>query len=159
VVDEVPERRLEMADNDTLAREMYEAWNKRDWQAVLDAATPDGTITVVGTGETFEGSEGVQRYNTMWADAFPDGQITVDHIYGDADHVIVEFTGRGTHTATLVTSMGSIPATGRSVTLQLCDVLEFSDGKVKNQRTYFDTGSLMAQLGVTAGQTAESRTQ
>jgi hypothetical protein len=45
------------------------------------------------------------------------------------------------------------------VTLQLCDVLEFSDGKVKNQRTYFDTGSLMAQLGVTAGQTAASRTQ
>lgn len=145
-----------MADNDTLARELYEAWNKRDWQAVMDAVAPDGTITVVGTGETFEGPEGVQRYNTMWADGFPDGRITVDHVYSAGDCVVVEFTGRGTHSGTLTTSMGSIPATGRSVTLQLCDVLEFSDGKVKDQRTYFDTGSMMAQLGITAGQPAAS---
>jgi hypothetical protein len=37
------------------------------------------------------------------------------------------------------------------VTLQLCDVYEFTaDGKIKAQRTYFDSASLLAQLGVTA---------
>jgi steroid delta-isomerase-like uncharacterized protein len=145
-----------MADNETLAREQYEAFNNRDWQAITDATAPDGKITVVGTGETFEGPEGFQRYNTTWVDGFPDGRVTIDHIYSAGDCVIVEFTGRGTHTGTLNTPMGAIPATGRSVTLQLCDVLEFSDDKVKEQRTYFDTGSLMAQLGLTAGQTATS---
>ena len=29
--------------------------------------------------------------------------------------------------------MGDIPATGRSMTLQLCDVMEFKDGKVQSQ--------------------------
>ena len=53
-------------------------------------------------------------------------------------------------TETLSTGMGDIPATGRSVTLQLCDVMEFKDGKVYRQRTYFDTGSMMAQLGLAA---------
>lgn len=145
-----------MADNETLAHALYEAWNNRDWQTTMDAVAPGGTITVMGTGDTFEGADGVQRYNTMWADAFPDGRITIDHIYSAGDCVVVEFTGRGTHTATLETSMGSIPATGRSVTLHLCDVLEFSDGKVSEQRNYFDTGSLLAQLGLMSGQTATS---
>lgn len=145
-----------MADNETLARELYEAWNNRDWQVSMDAAAPDATITLMGTGETFEGPEGSQKYNTMWADAFPDGRLTIDHIYSSGDCVVIEFTGRGTHTGTMQTSMGSIPATGRSVTLHLCDVLEFSDGKVKSQRSYLDTGSLMAQLGLMAGQTTTS---
>jgi steroid delta-isomerase-like uncharacterized protein len=145
-----------MTDNEDLARSVYEAWNNRDWQVSKDAMAPDGTIMVMGTGETFEGSEGVQRYNTMWADAFPDGRVTIDHIYSAGDAVVVEFTGRGTHTGTLETSMGSIPATGRSMTLHLCDVLEFSNGKVRQQRSYLDTGSMMAQLGLTAGQTATS---
>ena len=71
--------------------------------------------------------------------------------------MVVEFTGRGTHTGTLVTSMGEIPATGRSLTLQLCDVMEFKNGKVQSQKTYFDTGSMMAQLGLTADQMASQQ--
>lgn len=145
-----------MADNEKTARDLYEAWNNRDWQTSMDAMAPGGTIMMMGTGETLEGAEGAQRYNTMWADAFPDGQITVDHVYSAGDCVVVEFTGRGTHTGTMETSMGSIPATGKSVTLHLCDVLEFRDGKVREQRSYVDTGSLMAQLGLMSGQTATS---
>ncbi len=75
------------------------------------------------------------------------------------DTVVVEFTGRGTHTGPLVTSMGEIPATGRSLTLKLCDVLEFRDGMVTMQRTYFDTGSMMVQLGLMSGQPATSQQQ
>jgi predicted ester cyclase len=90
----------------------------------------------------------------MWADGFPDGKVTVDRVIESGDHVVVEYTGRGTHTGTLATSMGDIPATGRSMTLQLCDVMEFSNGKVRSQRSYFDTGSMMAQLGLMADQTA-----
>ena len=145
-----------MADNEKLARELYDAWNNREWQTIIDAMAPDGKIMVMGSGETFEGTDGAQRYNMVWADAFPDGRITIDHIHSSGDSVMVEYTGRGTHTGTLETSMGSIPATGRSLTLHLCDVMEFSDGKVKEQRSYFDTGSMMAQLGLMTGQTAES---
>ena len=88
----------------------------------------------------------------MWANGFPDGAITIDNVMSAGDSVIVEFTGRGTHTGTLDTSMGSIPATGRSLTLKLCDVTEFENGKIKRQRTYFDSGSMMAQLGLAAEQ-------
>lgn len=145
-----------MADNATLARSLYDAFNNRDFDVLAESIAPEGTITMVGSGRTFTGPAGTRDYNTMWADAFPDGMVTVDRIIAQDDYVVVEFTGRGTHTGTLATPAGDIPATGRSVTLQLVDVLEFDAGKVKTQRSYFDTGSLMAQLGISAGQPASA---
>jgi steroid delta-isomerase-like uncharacterized protein len=143
-----------MTDNITLVRDAYEAWNQRDFDRQVEAMTPDVTITMMGTGEVMQGTEGGRRYSTTWADAFPDGRITVDTVAGDGDTVVVEFTGRGTHTGTLVTSMGSIPATGRSVTLHFCDVLKMRDGKIASQHSYLDTGSLMAQLGLATQESA-----
>ena len=148
-----------MADNLTLARRLYDGWNERKFDEVADALASDGRILVMGTGDTFEGRDGVLQYNTAWSDGFPDGQITIDNIVNAGDVVVVEFTGRGTHTGTLVTSMGEVPATGRSVTLKLCDVLEFRDGKITMQRTYFDSGSLMAQLGVAAAESTTTKTK
>jgi len=146
-----------MTDNATLARSLYEAWNERNFDEMAEATAPDGTITIIGSGDTFEGPEGARKFGTMWADGFPDGMVTVDRVIASGDHVVVEYTGRGTHTGTLSTGMGDLPATGRSMTIQLCDVLEFKDGKVLSQRTYFDTGSMMAQLGLGAGQAASTQ--
>jgi steroid delta-isomerase-like uncharacterized protein len=143
-----------MADNVSLARSLYEAFNERDFDKLAERTKPDSTITIVGSGDTFDGPEGARKYNMMWAEAFPDGKITIDNIVAAGDHVVVEFTGRGTHTGTLAGPGGSIPATGRSVTLKLCDVLEISGDKLSSQRTYFDGASLLSQLGLTAEQAA-----
>jgi predicted ester cyclase len=143
-----------MADKATLARSLYEAWNKRDFDYLAGCITPDGTITDVGSGQTFRGPDGVREYNTAWADAFPDGRITVDRVIAAGDLVVVEYTGRGTHAGMLHSPAGSLAATGRSVALHLCDVIEFEGDSVRAQRSYFDSGSLMAQLGLGAGQSA-----
>lgn len=145
-----------MADNLTLARDVYEGWNERRFDDIANAVAPDGKIVVAGTGDEFVGPDGARQYNQQWYDGFPDGLITIDKLIASGDTVVVEYTGRGTNTGPLVTSMGEIPATGRSVTLKLCDVLEFRDGKITAQRTYFDTGSMMAQLGLTSEQPATS---
>jgi steroid delta-isomerase-like uncharacterized protein len=142
-----------MADNKTLIRNLQDAWNRRDFDAHADAMAPDGTITIMGTGETFRGPDGARKFSNMWATGFPDGEVTVSTVVGEGDRVVVEYTGRGTHTGTLETSMGAIPATGKSVTLMLCDVTDLKDGKITAQRTYFDTGSMMAQLGLLSERT------
>jgi steroid delta-isomerase-like uncharacterized protein len=143
-----------MASNADIARGVYEAWNARNFDEIAEVTAPDATLTIVGSGDTFEGIAGSRAYNDMWADGFPDGKVTVDRVIESGDYVVVEYTGRGTHTGTLATSMGEIPATGRSLTLQLCDVTEFKNGKIQSQKTYFDTGSMMAQLGLAAEQIA-----
>ena len=99
-----------MADNATLVRSLYDGWNARDFDALADAMAPDGTITFMGSGEVLRARRAPARYNEMWADGFPDGQVTVDTLVADGDRVVVEYTGRGTHTGTFVTSMGDDPA-------------------------------------------------
>ena len=143
-----------MADNASLARRLYEVFNERDFDKLADYTAAHATITIIGSGDTYKGPGGARKYNMMWAEAFPDGKITIDNIVAAGDYVVVEFTGRGTHTGTLAGPAGSIPATGRAVTLKLCDVLQISQGMVTAQRTYFDSASLLAQLGVTAEQVA-----
>ncbi len=146
-----------MAGNAELARRLHEAWNERAFDEMAEATAADAKITIVGSGTTYEGPDGGRAYNEMWADGFPDGKVTVDRVIDGGDYVVVEFTGRGTNTGTLKTAMGDIPATGRSMTLQLCDVMEFKDGKVQSQTTYFDTGSMMTQLGLMPEQTASQQ--
>lgn len=141
-----------MADNADFVRSLLEAWNRRDFDYIGERTAEESVITDAGSGETWRGTEGVRQYNTMWADAFPDGKITIDRMVESGDAVVVEYTGRGTHTAPLVTSRGTIPATGRSATLHFCDVYDIKDGRVQKQNTYGDSGALMVQLGLTAPQ-------
>jgi steroid delta-isomerase-like uncharacterized protein len=148
-----------MTDNATLARRMYDAWNNRALDELAALWADEGVITIVGSGQTFHGPEGAMQEASMWIDAFPDGRVTVDRVVAADPCVVVEYTGRGTHTGTFTSAAGSIPATGRSVTLQLCDVLEFRDARAVSNHIYLDTGSMMAQLGLIAGQAAATTQQ
>jgi len=146
-----------MADNARIIRDSYDAWNKRDFDMMAEHTLPDATITMVGSGQVLHGIDGGRQYGEGWAKAFPDARVTVDNVITQGDYVVVEFTGRGTHTGPLSTPAGDIPATGRSVTLQFLDLFEFKGDKVHAQRTYFDTGSMMAQLGITAAAPATTK--
>lgn len=136
-----------MGENVGIARQTYEHWNNRDFDAFTDNLA-NGVIVMPGSGERLEGREGARQFAEMWANGFPDGRVQVDSVIDAGDQVVVEYTGRGTHTGTLVSPMGEIPATSRSVTLQLCDVWRFEGGIAKSLTTYFDSASLMTQLGV-----------
>ena len=135
-------------DNATIARTLYDDWNKRDFDHLASLVADDGEIVLVGSGTSFRGPEGSRQFSRMWADGFPDGRATIDKVIAAGDDVVVQFTGRGTHTGTLAGPGGDIPATGRSVTLQLCDVHRIEGGKIISLRSYFDSASLLTQLGV-----------
>lgn len=146
-----------MTDNESLVRSLYQAWNDRDFDRQADAMASDGTIEFVGSGQVFTGPDGARQYGQNWASGFPDGKVTIDNFIAAGDQVVVEFSGRGTHTGTLETAMGPIPPTGRSVTLQMCDIYDIKDDKVRSQRSYLDTGSMMVQLGLAPEQSATTK--
>lgn len=135
-------------ENVRIAREFYAAWNDRDFGRAAALMAEDGEILIVGAGERFFGPQGSIAFSQMWADAFPDGRVEIKDTIAERDRVVVVFRGRGTHTGTLKSSTGEIPATGKEVTLDLCDVYEIRGGKVRSLHTYFDSGALLAQLGL-----------
>jgi steroid delta-isomerase-like uncharacterized protein len=141
---------MSLEDNVKIAREFPAAWNDRDFDRAAKLMADDGEILIVGTGERFTGPAGAVKFSQMWADGFPDGRVEVIETIAEGDRVVVVYRGRGTHTGTLANSSGEIPATGKEITLDLCDVVEIKAGKVKSVRTYFDSGSLLAQLGLMA---------
>jgi steroid delta-isomerase-like uncharacterized protein len=143
-------------DNLKLVREFHAAWNERDFDRGAALMAPDGEILIVGSGERFVGPEGSIAFSRMWADGFPDGRTEITGTVSEADRVVVLYRGRGTHTGTLKNASGEIPATGKEVTLELCDVIQIRDGKVQSVRTYFDSGSLLAQLGLMAAAPARA---
>lgn len=59
-----------------------------------------------------------------------------------------EFRVLGTHTATMRTPAGDVPATGKQVDFQVAEVWELQDGRVVRLRNYMDAGALMRQLGL-----------
>jgi len=135
-------------DNVDIARKLYQHWNAREFDRVAELMADDGEIVLVGSDTRFRGPDGSLEFSRMWADGFPDGKVTIDRTVASGDTVVVEFTGRGKHTGTLRGTAGDIPATGRSVTLHLCDVYDIRGGKIRKLSSYFDSASLLQQLGV-----------
>ncbi len=143
-------------DNARIATSVHEAWNARDFDGLAGLMADDGEIVLVGSGTSFRGPDGAREFARMWADAFPDGKVHVEKAIAQGENVAVTYTGRGTHTGTLRSPSGEVPATGRSVTLELCDVIEISAGKITSLHSYFDSASLLTQVGVFEA-TAEAR--
>ena len=136
------------SDNISIARRLYEDWNRRDFDHLAGLLATDGEIMLVGSGTSFRGPDGARQFAQMWATAFPDGKVTIERAAASGDQVTVEHTGRGTHTGPLQSPGGDVPATGKSITLQLCDVFTIESDQVKSMRSYFDSVSLLTQIGV-----------
>jgi steroid delta-isomerase-like uncharacterized protein len=135
-------------DNVRIARSLYDHWNERQFDKIADLMAAEGEIVLVGSDTRFRGPSGAIQFSQMWADGFPDGRVKIDNVIASGDHVVLQFTGEGTQTGPLKSPMGEIPATGRSISLKLCDVNEIRDGQIHSVQSYFDSISMLMQLGV-----------
>jgi steroid delta-isomerase-like uncharacterized protein len=154
------ERRQHMGHEDTtsIVRTPYEAFNARDLDRAISVVADDATWTIVPTGQTFRGREGLRKALEQWNRAFPEGKLEDLQVRVGDGFAVVEFTGRGTNAGPVATPGRELPATHRAVELRFCDVLEIAGGKITGGRTYYDAATLMTQLGmmppVPAGATA-----
>ncbi|MDO8614487.1 MAG: ester cyclase [Dehalococcoidia bacterium] len=132
-----------MSDAASIARELIDAWNRRDFARYRQLLHSDYSYTG-GDGQTQKGPEAGLAVAQMYATAFPDAKSDVQRIHAAGDVAIAEFIARGTHQGDL---MGIAP-TGRRVEVPICNVIEVRDGKVYAEREYFDVMHMMQQLGV-----------
>ena len=140
-------------DNAALARQGYDAYNRhasdpRWLDYVADTVSDDCEVVDVPNGAVFRGPEGLKQFLQVFSTAFPESSVEVTNLFATEDQAVVEFIGRGTHTGPLHGPAGDIPPTGRSWTLQFCDVYKFREGKIFSHRTYYDALGLLHQLGL-----------
>lgn len=75
---------------------------------------------------------------------FSDLRVEEKQRYVSDEAIILEQVVSGTHTG----EWQGIAATGRKMAVAVCTVYKFDEaGKLASENVYFDTGSLLAQLG------------
>ena len=127
---------------EALVREHMESENRHEFDVTMDTFDHP-RYEIVPTGEIHDGEEAVARYFTESRAAFPDQRNETIALYHSDEGVIVEFWLRGTHRGEL---RGMAP-TGRPFEVRTVALFLFEDDLLVCERVYFDTGTILAQLG------------
>jgi predicted ester cyclase len=99
-------------------------------------------------GVSGSGRPACSAFYKSWLVAFPDGHVEVKRVEVFGDVAVEEGTFTGTHNGVLITSLGDIPATGKSVAIDYIQVIRFSEAKHASFNLSFDRLVLLEQLGL-----------
>jgi steroid delta-isomerase-like uncharacterized protein len=121
------------SDNEKVVREIINAINHQDLDALLDHLTDDVTAYLSGFDEMV-GKEGVRMSWAEWYTAFPDIVFRVNRVLSQNNTVVVESTGKGTHKGEIF----GIPATNKKFEAVGVWIFDFEAGKVKLWKEYYN---------------------
>ena len=123
------------------------AVNARDLDAYLANQSVDVEFVLPG-GVILRGREQVGQYTQALWTAFPDGALAFgDQVFGE-DAAATEVVFTGTQTGPMSTPNGTIPPTGKRVTLHSASILRIKDRVVASEHVYLDRFEMMTQLGL-----------
>jgi steroid delta-isomerase-like uncharacterized protein len=123
------------------------ALNARDIEAYLANQQPDVEFVLPG-GVTLHGRDQIREYTQALWRAFPDGELIFGaQVFSDSA-AATEVVFIGTHTGPMMTPDGTIPPTGRSVTLRSASILRIKDGLIASEHVYLDQSEMTRQLAL-----------
>lgn len=139
---------MSAADGRTELRSIYDAYRSGAFEQAAERFALDAEIVNMATADRYVGRGGYLQFSRAWAAAFPDLQVEVLRLSVSRDAALAEYTFRGTHTGALITGSGYVPPTWSRVELRLCDAIELQNGAITRLRTYFDSATLLRQMGL-----------
>ena len=134
---------------DAVLREHMASENRLDFDATL-ATFDHPRYELVATGQVFDGEAEVRRYYASSRATFPDQRNEIHAIHHGDDAVVVEFDLLGTHLG----DFAGAAATGREFRCRMAAVFEFAGDRIVCERVYFDSATIMGQLGLLADRKA-----
>jgi steroid delta-isomerase-like uncharacterized protein len=130
-----------------IAREQVDAFNSGDWELLRGTLAYDARYDELGTQRKIEGPEKIVELFKGWKQAFPDAAGTVTSAFASGDKAALEVTWKGTHTGPLESAEGTIPASGKRQETPAAIFFTFEGNKIKRSRHYFDSLTLLKQIG------------
>lgn len=129
--------------NADIHREAHRAFNEQGAEATAAYFAPDVTYTDEARGLALKSKSEVTGWLTEWKKAFSDASVSEATYLESGDWTIARFQGRGTNDG----EFGPFPATGRRLDAPYCELLRWADGKAAEGAMYYDTTTIMVQLG------------
>jgi len=132
-------------DHEETLRRCYELLNAGDVDGFGDLLSDD-FVEHEETPGLAPTKDGVKAFFRMYLAAFPDLRMDPVDVLPSGDKVVARVKATGTNTGEFM----GMPATGKSVDVQLIDIMRFGDdGLVHEHWGVFDAMAMMQQLGVT----------
>ena len=130
---------------EAIVREHMESENRHEFDVTM-GTFQHPRYEIIPTGDVYDGPEEVARYFETTRAAFPDQRNEIHSLRVTDDAVITEFDLLGTHTGPFL----GIEGTGKEFRVRMCAFFVFEDGteKIAIERIYFDSGTLLGQLGI-----------
>ena len=137
VSEEVRERR------EALVIEHMESENRHEFDVTL-ATFHHPRYEIIATGEVYDGEAEVSRYFAESRAAFPDQRNRLIALHHADGAVVAEFELLGTHRG----AFHGIAPTERSFECRCVALFLFDDDRLVGERVYFDTATILRQLGL-----------
>jgi steroid delta-isomerase-like uncharacterized protein len=141
ISDELRQRRLD------IVREHMDTEVTKEFDRTLATFKTDGEghprYEIMATGQVFDGDDEVMNYYLTTRTAFPDQRHENARFHVTDDAVIVEFDLLGTNLGEFY----GMPPTGKVFRVPIIAVFFFDGERITNERIYFDSASLVTQIG------------
>ena len=126
-------------ENVELAKRAYDAYNRRDIDAMLALATSDCVMTsqLLDASAEFHGRQGLARYYAMLNESWEEFRSVIEEAHDLGDHVL-----------TLNRSTARGKGSGVTVDAPTGAVFDFRDGKVSRVRLYLDRAEALRAAGL-----------
>jgi steroid delta-isomerase-like uncharacterized protein len=134
------------AAREAIVREHMDSENRHDFDATI-ATFAHPRYELIATGEVHDGEDAVRAYYKASRTTFPDQRNEVHAIHHTDDGVLVEFDLLGTQLGALA----GLPPTGREFRCRMAALFLFDGDLICNERVYFDSATILRQLGLLGG--------
>lgn len=124
------------------------AFGNKNWDEVRASVDPGVLYDEVPTHRKTEGIEPFLATLKGWAGAFPDSKAAFHRALAVGNTVVLELTWHGTHKGPLQVPGGPIEATGKTIEVPACMIVEVGGGRTKSVRHFFDVATMLQQLGI-----------
>jgi steroid delta-isomerase-like uncharacterized protein len=139
----MPPTKAMRTKREKLVIEHMETENEHDYDATIETFDHP-RYELIGTGDVYDGKRKVERYFDETRTAFPDQRNELIALHHSDDAVIVEAMLYGTHDG----PFRGLPPTGREFEMRFSAFFLFEEDRLVCERVYFDTGTILRQLGV-----------
>jgi steroid delta-isomerase-like uncharacterized protein len=132
-------------------RNLFEAANRKDLQAVAESYAPLAVAHDPGYPKPLTGREAIRKdFEAFFLKGMPDAKMNIISMMSKSSTVVAECAFKGTHTGPLETPDGTVPATNKQIELRIAIFYAgFNEkGQITEERRYYDMAGLMRQLGL-----------
>ena len=130
-----------------VAEALIAAFNAGDWPQFRAPLAANVVYEETGTQRRTQNADEYLQLVEGWKQAFPNVKGTIRNVVSSGNTVVQEITWTGTHTGPLPTPGGTLPASGKSITVQASMWYTFQGDTIQAIRHHLDVLSMLQQLG------------